>query len=155
KGMHPMCPYLAISIFRASTAGGQPTPREILVQHTRKLLLSFGMDAGRRTHAMLVAPAIGLATTLTLVKGARWLLQLVVARQLARWERDDCTALKRQLHRLLRHIDARDTACAAGRHLDLADAGQLLLGCNVVLVFICQAAHKPPADARDLGRVER
>src|SRR5262249_15430025 len=138
KGKHPMCPCLPMSIFGASMTQRRSTPGQVaLVQHARELLLSLSVDAGRGVHSMLVAPTVWLAAALTLVEGSRWrLLWLVIAGQLARWKRNHSAAFQCQLHRLLGHVNASNPTCTARRHQDLADARQLLLGSDIVVVLV-------------------
>src|SRR5258706_2473101 len=105
---------------------------------------------------VLAAATAWLAAALAVrVPRRRLLAWLVVARQLLDGHGNAGATFQRPLHRFARHIDARHAGGAARRLHDLADAGHLLLGGDVVLILVRQAAHQPAANARDLGGIER
>src|SRR5260370_40539287 len=86
---------------------------------------------------VLAAATPWLAAALAVrVPGRRLLAWLVVARQLFDGHGNSGAAFQRHFHRFARDIDARHTSSTARRLHDLADAGHLLLGGDVVLILV-------------------
>lgn len=130
----------------------------MLVQTTRDAATTFSCACYTTAFPFSAASAratIGAATVTATTTATSTTIVLLYTFLRFKGNLDSYTALKHYLDRILRHIDRRDLARTAWCTEESPDLRHTLLGLDIIIVFVREAAHETTADTRDFRGIER
>ena len=130
----------------------------LLVQTTRDAATTFSRACSTTAFPFSAASAratIGAATVTATTTATATTIVLLYTFLWLQGNLDSHTALKHYLDRILRHIDRRDLAGTTWCTEESPDLRHALLGLDIIVVFVGEAAHETTADTRDFRGVER